>query len=85
MNLDEVMAVCFYFQQNPESFNWCGRHSLHLHPLSVGGGALPAAITAGTTYFVKTVLNANTFTISATAGGTAINTATTGTDSFAIT
>jgi hypothetical protein len=44
------------------------------------GGALPVAITAGTKYFVKTVLTANTFTISATAGGTAINTATTGTE-----
>jgi hypothetical protein len=37
------------------------------------GGALPAAITAGTKYYVKTVLSADVFTISATAGGAAIN------------
>lgn len=49
------------------------------------GGALPAAITAGTKYFVKTVLTADTFTISATAGGTAIDTATTGTGTHYVT
>lgn len=37
-------------------------------------GALPTGITAGTTYFVKTVLDEDTFTISATAGGAVINT-----------
>jgi hypothetical protein len=37
-------------------------------------GVLPAGLTAGTTYYVKTVLSANTFTVSATAGGSAINT-----------
>jgi hypothetical protein len=37
-------------------------------------GALPTGITAGTTYYIKTVIDANTFTISATPGGTAINT-----------
>lgn len=49
------------------------------------GGALPAAITAGQVYYVKTVLTANTFTISATAGGAAINTATIGTGTHAVT
>lgn len=49
------------------------------------GGALPAAITAGTVYYVKTVLTANTFTISATPGGTAINTASTGTGTHSVT
>ena len=49
------------------------------------GGALPAAITAGAVYYVKTVLNANTFTISATPGGTAINTASTGTGTHSVT
>lgn len=52
---------------------------------SNSGGALPAAITAGTKYFVKTVLDANTFTFSATAGGAAINTATTGTGTHSLT
>lgn len=36
-------------------------------------GTLPTGITAGTTYYVKTVVNANSFTISATAGGTKID------------
>ena len=37
-------------------------------------GALPTGITAGTTYYVKTVLTADTFTVAATSGGTVINT-----------
>lgn len=37
-------------------------------------GALPTGLAAGTTYYVKTVLDANTFTFSATPGGAAINT-----------
>ncbi len=37
-------------------------------------GALPTGLTAGTTYYVKTVVDANTFTLSATPGGSAINT-----------
>jgi hypothetical protein len=53
--------------------------------LSNSGGALPVAFTAGTVYYVKTVLTANTFTLSATAGGTAINTASTGTGTHSIT
>lgn len=40
-------------------------------------GALPTGLTAGTTYYVKTVLSADTFTVSATAGGTVINTSST--------
>jgi hypothetical protein len=42
-------------------------------------GALPTGLTAGTTYYVKTVLTADTYTVSATPGGAAI--ATTGTQS----
>lgn len=37
-------------------------------------GALPTGLTAGTTYYVKTVSDVNTFTVSATQGGAAINT-----------
>ncbi len=37
-------------------------------------GALPTGLTAGTTYFVKTVASVDTFTVSATAGGSAITT-----------
>lgn len=36
--------------------------------------ALPTGLTAGTVYYVKTVLSANTFTVSATPGGAVINT-----------
>lgn len=52
------------------------------HGLQVGApwiptttGALPSALTAGTTYYVKTVTDVNTFTVAATQGGTAISTA----------
>jgi hypothetical protein len=37
-------------------------------------GALPTGLTAGTQYFVKTVLTSGTFTVSASSGGTVINT-----------
>jgi hypothetical protein len=37
-------------------------------------GVLPTGITAGTTYYVKTVLTGSTYSISATPGGTAITT-----------
>lgn len=37
-------------------------------------GALPTGLVAATTYYIKTVLDANTFTLSATSGGTVINT-----------
>ncbi len=43
------------------------------------GGALPAALTSGTIYFVKTVTGSGTFTVSATLGGVAINFAGAGT------
>lgn len=61
------------------------------HELPVGwrivfatSGALPTGITAGVTYFIKTVPTADTFTVSATSGGAAINTSGTqsGTHSF---
>lgn len=52
---------------------------------SNSGGALPVAITAGTTYYVHTVLDADTYTISATPGGTEINTASTGTGTHSVT
>lgn len=48
-------------------------------------GSLPAAFTAGTTYYVKTVTDADHFSASATPGGAAINTASTGTGTHSIT
>lgn len=45
--------------------------------IPVGGGTLPAAITAGTTYYiVGAAAGVGTFNVSATKGGAAINTAT---------
>ena len=41
---------------------------------TAGSGTLPTGITEGTTYYVKTVLSSSTFSVSATAGGAAINT-----------
>lgn len=40
----------------------------------IGGGVLPTGIVSGTTYYVKTVASADTYTLSATPGGTVINT-----------
>jgi len=37
-------------------------------------GALPTGLAINTTYYVKTVLSANTFTVSTSAGGTAVTT-----------
>jgi hypothetical protein len=41
-------------------------------------GALPTGLTAATQYFVKTVVDVNNFTVSATQGGAAINTSSAG-------
>lgn len=41
-------------------------------------GALPTGLTASTTYYVRTALDANTFTVAATVGGVAINTSSAG-------
>ena len=41
-------------------------------------GTLPSPLVAGTTYYVKTVTSTTKFTVSATSGGTAINTTTVG-------
>lgn len=48
-------------------------------------GALPTGLTAGTTYYIKTVLSADTFTLSATPGGTAINTSSAGSGTHTLT
>jgi hypothetical protein len=48
-------------------------------------GSLPTGLTAGTKYYVKTVLTADTFTVSATAGGTAVNTSSAGSGTHSVT
>jgi hypothetical protein len=59
----------------PGVVTWAG------HGLSVNDtirftttGALPTGLAINTTYYVKTVLSANTFTVSASAGGAAVTT-----------
>lgn len=59
--------------------------TLAAHGLAIGDtvtlattGALPTGLTAGVNYFVKTVPNANTFSVAATPDGTAINTSSAG-------
>lgn len=48
-------------------------------------GALPTGLTAGVTYYVKTVIDADTFSVSATAGGSAINTSSAGSGTHTLT
>ena len=64
----------------PGVVTWTG-HDLDVNTPVVFSttGALPTGLTAGTTYYVKAVLDADTFTVSATPGGAAINTSSAGT------
>lgn len=48
-------------------------------------GSLPTGLTVGTTYYIKTVLTADTFTVSAIPGGAAINTSSAGSGTHSIT
>lgn len=48
------------------------------------GGSMPAPLVAGTNYFVKTVIDPNTFTVSATAGGALIDITSAGLNVIAI-
>jgi hypothetical protein len=65
---------------SPAVVTWTGHGRTVLDPtVPSTTGALPTGLTAGTQYYVKTVIDANTFTVSLTSGGTAINT--TGTQS----
>ena len=48
-------------------------------------GALPTGLTVGTIYYVKTVPTADTFTVSATVGGAAINTSSAGSGTHSMT
>lgn len=60
---------------SPAVITWPA-HSLYLnHPVAFSTtGALPAGITAGTTYYVSNVIDGDTFTVSATISGAEINT-----------
>lgn len=52
---------------------------------TAGSGTLPTGVTDGTTYFVKTVPSADTFTVSATKGGVAIVTTGSPTGTYTVT
>lgn len=64
---------------SPGVITWTG-HGLEANTPVVftTTGALPTGLTAGTTYYVKTVSDANSFTVSATPGGTAVDTSSAG-------
>lgn len=64
---------------SPGVVTWTG-HGLEANTPVVFSttGALPTGLTAGTTYYVKTVLDVDTFTVSATPGGTVIDTSSAG-------
>jgi hypothetical protein len=51
-------------------------------PIVFSGGGLPAELVAGTTYYVQSIVNATTITVSATDGGSAITSAAGGNGSF---
>lgn len=61
---------------SPGVVSWAANGLSANNPIvfAAGFGVLPAQLTAGTKYFVKTVLTPGTFTVSATAGGVVINT-----------
>lgn len=81
------VATCTITADTPGVITETAHDSLANEPkvFSNSGGALPAAITAGTVYYVHTVLDADTYTISATPGGTEIDTASTGTGTHSVT
>lgn len=62
-------------QATPGVVTWTG-HGLAANTPVVftTTGTLPTGLAAGTTYYVKTVLSTDTFSVSATPGGTAIDT-----------
>jgi hypothetical protein len=81
------VTTCTISSASPGVITETAHDSLANEPkvFSNSGGGLPAAITAGTVYYVKTVLGVDTYTISATPGGAAINTASTGTGTHSVT
>lgn len=64
---------------SPGVVTWTS-HGLNANqPVYFTAATMPTGLTANTLYYVASVLTANTFTVSATPGGTAINTSSTGT------
>jgi hypothetical protein len=79
--LGTLTATVTFSVASPGVVNWANHGLVADQPVvfTNAGGALPAAITSGTTYYVKTVLTSGTFTITATVGGRAITFAGAGT------
>ncbi len=67
-------------QASPANITWSA-HGLAANTLVkfTTTGTLPAGLSVGTDYYVKTVVSATQFTVSSTQGGTAINTTSAGT------
>lgn len=62
---------------SPAVVTWAGGHGLEENSpiiFTPDSGTLPTGLTAGTVYYVKDVTSPTTFTVSAAAGGTAIDT-----------
>lgn len=74
-NRDKTNVTVTISIASPGVVTWTGHGLTANTPLKLATtGALPTGLTAGTEYYVKTVLGANTFTLSSTVGGAAINT-----------
>ena len=79
-------AAATISQASPGVVTW-NAHGLDVNAAVVftTTGALPTGLTAGVTYYVASVLTANTFTVSATKGGAAINTTAAGSGTHTVT
>lgn len=72
-------GTCTITNASPGVVTYAGNGSIPGTPVVfTTTGALPTGLTAGTTYYVKTNVTADTFTVAATVGGTAINTSSAG-------
>jgi hypothetical protein len=84
--VSKVTALTSISNASPGVLTLAGHGYVANDPIALStSGALPTGLTVGTTYYVKTVLTADTFTVSATAGGTVINTSSAGSGTHSIT
>lgn len=77
--LSTASATVTISNASPGVVTWTGHNIAADQPVVfTTTGALPTGLTAGTTYYVKTVLTVDTFTVAATVGGAAITTSSAG-------
>jgi len=84
---DQRSLFAFTANASTDVITATGHDYINDMPVTVsvsGGGTLPAPLVAGTTYYVRDVAT-NTFKLSATIGGEAINITDAGTGSFVVT